>query len=246
VPTGDFTEQAVAYRSRPGYPAELVDQLVVEAGVQPGDPVVDLGAGTGLFTRELVARGFTVTAVEPNETMRSQSTVRPVHWVDGTFEETQLAEGSQQWAVAAQAFHWADPKRALPEIRRILQPGRLFTAIWNVKAMDAEPNLQWTIDAIRRRVPDFHEYYDGMDWRSVFESTDDFSFVGARFVRHVVEMSRERFLDLWRSHHWLQQLAARDAFAALMDEMATHFARASIERFEVPYDCSAWSARRRD
>ncbi len=37
----------------------------------------------------------------------------------------------QQWAVAAQAFHWADPPRALPEIRRILQPNRYVTVLWN-------------------------------------------------------------------------------------------------------------------
>ncbi len=67
MPLGDFSEQADAYgRARPSYPAELIDALVAHVGAKPGDAVADLGAGTGLFTELLAARGFCVTAVEPN------------------------------------------------------------------------------------------------------------------------------------------------------------------------------------
>ncbi|HEY8427370.1 MAG TPA: methyltransferase domain-containing protein, partial [Sandaracinaceae bacterium] len=75
---GDFTEQAGAYaRARPGYPDALVDRLAARAGVRAGDPVADVGAGTGLFTRALAARGFAVTAVEPNAAMRAKAPALP-------------------------------------------------------------------------------------------------------------------------------------------------------------------------
>ena len=59
-------------RGRPEYPAELAGWLANELGVVPGSHVVDLGAGTGKFTKRLVAAGAAVTAVEPVDAMRTE------------------------------------------------------------------------------------------------------------------------------------------------------------------------------
>src|SRR5262245_36031073 len=142
---GDFTNQAAAYgQSRPSYPPELIDALVQDAGANAGDSVVDLGAGTGILTRDLVKLGFSVTAVEPNEQMRALAGLPAAVWMDGAFEAIPLPDQSQDWAIAAQAFHWADRRRALPEIRRVLKLRRVFTVLWNEKDMDSLPILQWT------------------------------------------------------------------------------------------------------
>ena len=116
---GDFTDQAEAYaRSRPGYPQQLVDRLMPLVGVGEGDAVADIGAGTGLFTRVLAGCGLQVTAVEPNDAMRNRAdTIQGVAWRAGSFEDAPLPAGSQKWITSAQAFHWADPVRALPECR---------------------------------------------------------------------------------------------------------------------------------
>ena len=84
---GDFSAQADAYaRARPTYPVELIDRLVAHVGVKLGDAVADLGAGTGIFTELLAARGFKVTAVEPNEPMRRQAKpLANATWTSGTF-----------------------------------------------------------------------------------------------------------------------------------------------------------------
>src|SRR5687768_14073114 len=110
---GDFSQQAGPYKeARPSYPPELLDMLIQQIGIEPGDPVADVGAGTGIFTRLLLERGFRVTAIEPNEKMQREAGEMPgVRWIQGTFEQTSLPNNSQRWAVAAQAFHWADPPR---------------------------------------------------------------------------------------------------------------------------------------
>jgi len=243
---GDFTDQAGVYgRARPNYPKELIDLLIADAGLQVGDRVADLGAGTGIFTQELVKRGFAVTAVEPNERMRSEANLPSVVWIDGSFEATHLPDESQDWAVAAQAFHWADPEKALPEIRRIIKSRRLFTVLWNVKVMEGDPILQWTAGAVQRHVPGFREHYDGKDWRPILEATGDFDFVRMRTVRHIVPMSPLRFVDLWRSHHWLKQLSGPVAAAALIAELEKKLHAEEIREIVLPYDCHSWSARRR-
>src|SRR5215218_6990665 len=46
-------------RGRPGYPADAVAELVRVLGVAPGATVLDLAAGTGKLTRQLMATGAT-------------------------------------------------------------------------------------------------------------------------------------------------------------------------------------------
>jgi ubiquinone/menaquinone biosynthesis C-methylase UbiE len=220
--------------------------MIMDVGVRSGDPVVDLGAGTGILTRQLVERGFRVAAVEPNAEMRNWADLQGAEWIDGSFEETRLGSGSQKWAVAAQAFHWADPARALPEIHRILERGSHLTVLWNVKRADSNPVLRWISAAIDRHVPGFREAYDGADWMTVLESTGHFRFVGKRAVNHCEPMARSRFVDLWKSHHWLRQSASPNAFKALLTDLEDYLASLEDDEINVPYECVAWSAVRYD
>jgi SAM-dependent methyltransferase len=127
-----FAFVADAYeRARPGYPEDAVRWL---AGDEPGN-VVDLGAGTGKLTRSLVALGHRVTAVEPLPQMLEQlrAAVPEATAVLGTAELIPLADGSADVVTAAQAFHWFDHGRALPEIARVLRPGGRLALVWNAR-----------------------------------------------------------------------------------------------------------------
>lgn len=244
---GDFSHQADAYaKSRPTYPSVLIDQLVTDSGIHRGDPVADFGAGTGIFTQILIERGFNVSAIEPNESMRNQADQSQAKWIAGTFENSRLETASQRWAVAAQAFHWADPSRCLPEIRRILQPGCQFTVLWNNRSKIENEVVNWTEEAIRRYVPDFDEAYRAGDKVAVLESTNDFTFTTHRSVSHTIPMSRERYLELWRSHNRLNTIAGPQRFSAFFAELTEHLEREHIDQINVRYDCESWSARRND
>jgi ubiquinone/menaquinone biosynthesis C-methylase UbiE len=241
---GNFSQQANAYhQSRPAYPAALVNALLCDAGVQPGDAVADVGAGTGIFTRFLAERGLRVVAVEPNEDMRRQAEELPgVFWVKGTFEATTLPDASQRWVVAAQAFHWADPPRALPEMRRVLQPGCGFTVLWNNRQNEGSLIVQWTHAAIERHVPEFDELYRHRDWGETLRSTGEFTRVVVRDERHVVPMSCERFLALWKSHNRLTNIAGPKRFQAFYHELSAYLAANDVKTIDVPYLCKAWTA----
>jgi SAM-dependent methyltransferase len=248
VRLGDFSGQAEAYAlARPGYPPALVDDLLDYAGLASGDPVVELGAGTGLFTRLLSGRGLVVTAIEPNQAMRERVPALPdVTWRDGSFEATGLGSGSQRWAVAAQAFHWADPERALPEMRRILAPAGHFTVLWNDRQNERSAVLQRTVELIRLYAPEYDEAYRQRTWETVLVSTGDFAGVVRHAREHVVAMSRARYLGLWRSHNRLNVTAGPVRFAAFIAELDRYLADEALDVVEVPYLTEAWTARRSD
>src|SRR5262245_60423582 len=54
---------------RPSYPDEIVEFLVTTAGVGPGDPVLEVGCGTGQLTRRLAPYGVALTAIDLGPSM---------------------------------------------------------------------------------------------------------------------------------------------------------------------------------
>lgn len=239
---GDFTELAESYRrSRPGYPPAILDAMAEAAGARPGDAVADIGAGTGILSELLAARGFAVTAVEPNAAMRRNAPPLPgVRWVEGTFEQTGLGTASQRWATAAQAFHWADPPRALPELRRILLRGGAFSALWNDRETERSPALRAVEEIVRRELPDYPTEPRCADPAATLASTGHFGRPVRSEARHVVVMDRDRFLDLWRSRNVLNVAAGPERMERILADLAREFRDAS--RIEVPYVCRAFTA----
>jgi SAM-dependent methyltransferase len=97
--------------------------------------VVDLGAGTGKLTRQLVAKGLDVIAVEPSEGMRDQlaRSLPSVPVVRGSAEEIPLDDQTVDAVLVAQAWHRVDVARAVPEVARVLVPGGQLGLIWNLR-----------------------------------------------------------------------------------------------------------------
>ncbi|HEU5373525.1 MAG TPA: class I SAM-dependent methyltransferase, partial [Gaiellaceae bacterium] len=129
-PAKSFDLAADEYeRTRAGYPAELLDGLPVS----PDADVLDLGAGTGKLTRVLVRRYAHVTAVEPLDRMRAilERVVPEAEALPGSAERIPLDDASVDAVFAAQAFHWFDHDRALPEIARVLRPAGVLALVWN-------------------------------------------------------------------------------------------------------------------
>ena len=127
-----FASTAELYeRARPGYPPDLIEALFAEIGLDR-PRILDIGAGTGKLTRQLVPFG-SVIAVEPLDEMRAQlERVLPdVDCRPGSAESIPLPHASVDVVMVGQAYHWFDQATANPEIARVLVGGGHLVALWN-------------------------------------------------------------------------------------------------------------------
>jgi SAM-dependent methyltransferase len=112
---------------RPRYPDRLIDDLV-SLGAQS---VLDVGAGTGIASEQLLKRGVNLLAVEPDTRMAEIAKEKGVSVELGTFETWDAGDRIFDLIVFAQSFHWVDPAVALPKARSVLSEGGHLALIWN-------------------------------------------------------------------------------------------------------------------
>lgn len=159
---GDEKESATSFgrlagtydRVRPGPAPAAVDWLLpAGCGV-----VVDLAAGTGLFTRALTGRARQVVAVEPDKRMRCVLAARSddVQVLDGRAEDIPLPDGCADAVLVSHAWHWFDPERAVREIARVLMDDGRLGVLWTSR--DRADDWVAGLDVIRAprepRTPD--------------------------------------------------------------------------------------------
>jgi ubiquinone/menaquinone biosynthesis C-methylase UbiE len=141
-----FGGVAGAYeRARPQYAADAVEWI---ASRLPLGRVLDLAAGTGKLTRQLLDHAESVVAVEPDDAMRAvlERVVPQVESLPGTAEQIPLAEASVDVVAVGQAFHWFDMGAALAELQRVIRPGGGFALVWNEYDW---PELNAIVDRLR-------------------------------------------------------------------------------------------------
>jgi SAM-dependent methyltransferase len=111
--------------TRPGYPPELASCIVDTAGAEAGDPVLEVGCGTGQLTSALTPFGFALTAIDVGASLieLAQDRVAGVAFRAVSFEEFDAGPGTFSLVVSGAAFHWIDPEVRFVKAARLLRPG---------------------------------------------------------------------------------------------------------------------------
>jgi ubiquinone/menaquinone biosynthesis C-methylase UbiE len=129
----DYDQLAAAYDRDRAVPLEALApwRAALAAYLPPasGLPVLDLGAGTGLFAAAIAHWfGTEVVAVEPSHGMRSQARTIRAHpqvvYVGGCGEQLPLRDGccDSAW-LSTVLHHLSDLAACAGELRRVLRPG---------------------------------------------------------------------------------------------------------------------------
>jgi SAM-dependent methyltransferase len=195
---------------RPGYPEEAVNWLL---GTSPGR-VLELGAGTGKLTESILALGHDVVATDPSTQMLAElrRSTPTAHTAVGTAESIALPSGSVDAVAAAQAFHWFDLDRALPEIARVLRPGGVLVMLWNV----ADRKVPW-VNKVFSLLGMSSDSDVGED---PVADSDLFAPSERREIRHWQQLGREALLGFCSSNSMFTQLSASEQ-SDLLDQVGT-------------------------
>ena len=200
APADQFGNAAREYElGRPLWPPELIDRVVAELELSPDATVLDLGAGTGKLTRDLVPRFGRVIAVEPDGAMRAvlEEIVPGAEARAGSAEAIPAEDGAVDAVFTAEAFHWFASDRTVAEIVRVLRPGGGFAIFWNVDFGDPEPSMGEAVEAVldeafaRGGAPGIGKVLSG-EWRKPIEASPFGPLREAEVERYV---TRDR--DQW-------------------------------------------------
>jgi len=183
-------------RYRPSPPPQALDWLLPP----DAEAVLDLAAGTGAVTRELIGRAARVIAVEPDERMREVLTARcpQAEVLAGRGEDIPLPDASIDAVVISAAWHWLDPELAVPEITRVLRVGGVLGVLWNSR--DARVPWVAELNRLARQAREADRPPDGRSGRRrrqvVFPAGTPMSAVEEHTVEYSLPMTKDDLAGL--------------------------------------------------
>jgi SAM-dependent methyltransferase len=142
-----FGAAAAAYAEhRPDYALDAIAWAL-----EGRTDVLDLAAGTGALTKDLLAPGRSVTAIEPDPGMLAELRLQApgARVLPGRAEAIPLEDGSVDAVTVATAFHFFDHDLAIPEIARVLRPGGVLVLFYDLDDTDRAPWLA-ELDEVKR------------------------------------------------------------------------------------------------
>jgi SAM-dependent methyltransferase len=202
-----FGSDALAYDLvRPGYPPELIDDLVADGPRS----ALDVGCGTGKAARLLEARGVRVLGLEIDLRMAEVARGHGIPVVVSAFETWEADGRSFDLIVSGQAWHWIDPVRGARKAGALLRPDGLLGLFWNFAQLD--PAARRVVNAAYDAVaPELNE-------TSVLRGNGPATLPG-----HIETLRRTRgFGRVERRQYSWQKVYRRDEWLALIRTHSDH------------------------
>jgi SAM-dependent methyltransferase len=233
-PARSFGSVVEAYdRGRPTYPREAAVWLTSDRPLT----VLELGAGTGKLTEQLVALDHDVHATDPDPEMLAQleKNLPDVRVSQAPAEEIPSGDASYDVVVCAQAFHWFDLDRALPEIARVLKPRGRLSLVWNQR----DERIPWVrrLGAIIGTQDQLRDPAERLAGSRLFGDVEEASF---KFWQVI---DRTSIRDLVRSRSNVAVLGAAEQEAKMAEVLAFYddFGR-GMDGMQLPYAARCFRA----
>lgn len=247
VSAGGFSSAAGHYaKVRPAYARGAVGRI--NETIPPG-PVLDVAAGTGILTGQMLRAGREVVAVEPLAEMLAQfvRALPRTPAVSAVAESLPFSGSTFSGLTIAQAFHWMDCGAALAEAHRVLQPGGVLVLVFNARD-ESVPWVRELTDLVEQRSGG-RPYSDHRDrsWEDLVDGVGGFDHISTDRFANPVPASPELVLERVRSTSFVAVMEP-GARESLLEEarvlIARHADTRDLEHFEYPHDTVVYQWRR--
>ena len=120
---------------RPGYPEEMIQDVLRFSGIPKNGSILEIGCGTGQATKPFAGRGYAMTCLDPGPNTAEKARQKFRHCpnvtvVTSTFEAWQ-PDRLYDLVIAATSFHWVAPGLRFTKSARLLRPGGTLALLYN-------------------------------------------------------------------------------------------------------------------
>lgn len=206
-------------RARLDYPAPLFRDVLKYAALKNGDPILEIGAGTGKATEPFAKTGHPLIANDlsgsllrlAKKNLRKYTNIR---YIARPFKDIKLPANRFALIFSAQAFHWIEPGIRFSKTLRLLRPGSTLALFWNYNYYDR---------GIGKLAMALHKKYSRDKGGRANVIIDDLKknrrFTAAKLVvyRRRVRMTHRDYVTMQTSYSWYLHLSDTMRKQALTD-----------------------------
>jgi len=232
-----MTNRALSFDSRadsffnghPGYPEELVDEILKYSGFPKGGRMLEIGAGSGQATLPFAKRGIGITAVEPGQNMVDLA--RPlfagqthVDFIVNTFDQWPLEKEAYDLIISARALHWVHPKLRFSKTADALRDQGCLATFRNVQLPGNQP-LDLEIQKLIQRYRPMPKIRPATEMEIQFMKTKHFGPVEKKIIQWEVVRDAFSYVEAQKvrlEYHKLPEHQRAELFSAMHQAILGH------------------------
>ena len=131
-----FNTAATLYEDiRPGYPEQLIQDVIDLSGLENHSRILEVGCGTGKATQLFAERGYELVCLDIGADLIAVAKEKlkafpNVSFVEQAFEKWE-SDGKFDLIISATAFHWVDPKMRYLKASEVLKSNGFLAVFSN-------------------------------------------------------------------------------------------------------------------
>ena len=236
IKLGNFNSLAKAYRqSRPGYSEEII--YLLKSFFSSSNKKIkslDLGSGTGIFTKEIAKISYHVTGVElSKEMIKNAYKLKNVKYLNSSVESISFKEKFDIFS-SASCFHWFNNSKLAKLVNANLKDNGLFIICYNSRKISKNPFLKKVEKKIYSLNKNFKSRISSGQSDFVKKKIIDFTkkskLKGPIYFEfsHFEKFSKKRYFTVWESSNEFRNRLGNENYKNFLNWLNLNFTKKSI------------------
>ncbi len=245
IKLGNFNNLAKAYReSRPGYSKDIINLLKsFFPSRNKKIKSLDLGSGTGLFTKEIAKISYHVTGIElSKEMIKNAYKLKNVKYLNKSVDKIRLKEKFDIFS-SASCFHWFNNSKIAKLVNANLKYNGLFIICYNSRKISKNPFLKKVEKKIYSLNKKFRSRISSGQSDFVKKKIIDFAkksnLKGPIYFEftHFEKFSKKRYFLVWESSNEFRNKLGSEKYNIFLNWLNLNFPKKGIN---VEYLNTCW------